>query len=470
MKRAKHYPHSISLFDEMTRDMQSKRRKSLKREARAIFRAGLNAVHAGEAVYHYMKIEKERGQEFLVCGKQRISLDDTGKILVLGAGKASSQMARAVERRLGNRIDGGAVVTQYGYAERCKHIEILEAAHPVPDISGLEASRVIEKLALSARKKDMVILLLSGGSSALMPAPAPGITLEDKQSATNSLLRAGAPIEALNCVRKHLSDLKGGNLARKIFPARMSVLLVSDVIGDPLDVIGSGPAAGDSTTFFQAKAYLEHYGVFQEMPEAVKERIEAGCRDEIPETPAPGDKIFRRVCHHIVANNKIALQAAYEMAKSMGYNVSVRTNTLDGEAREAGKSIAEDAKRILDNSRNKLSSRCLLYGGETTVRVQGNGLGGRCQELALSFAIKIRGYENVCLLAAGTDGRDGPTEAAGGIVDGRTAKTAQNQGLDPDAHLRDNNSHSFLRRRRSCVVTGPSGTNVMDLVILLVNF
>jgi len=235
----------------MARDMKAKRRRSLKREARAIFRAGLNAVHAGEAIYKYMKIEKgQKGQEYLVCGKQRISLDETERILVLGAGKASSQMARAVERRLGNRIDGGVVVTQYGYAEKCRHIEILEASHPVPDISGLEASRKIEKLAADARKEDLVIFLLSGGGSALMPAPASGISLEDKQSATNSLLRAGAPIEALNCVRKHLSELKGGNLARKVFPARMCVLLVSDVIGDPLDVIASGPAIGDSTTFF----------------------------------------------------------------------------------------------------------------------------------------------------------------------------------------------------------------------------
>lgn len=449
--------------------MKPKRRKSLKRDARAIFRAGLNAVHAGEAVYRYMKIEKEKSREFLVCGKQRIPLDETERILVLGAGKASSQMARAVERRLGDRIDGGAVVTQCGYAEKCQHIGIFEASHPVPDVSGLEASRKIVNLAADARKEDLVILLLSGGGSALMPAPAPGISLEHKQSATNSLLRAGAPIEVLNCVRKHLSEIKGGNLARKVFPARMSVLLVSDVIGDPLDVIASGPAIGDPTTFLETKLHLERYGVFQEMPKTIKERIEAGCRNEIPDTPAPGDKIFKRVSHHVVANNKIALRAAYEKAKSMGYNVKVQTHSLSGEAREAGKFIAKDAQRILRNSRKKHSPQCLLYGGETTVRVLGNGVGGRCQELALSFGIEIRGHENICLLAAGTDGRDGPTEAAGGIVDGGTAKTAQNQGLDPIAHLHDNNSHDFLRRLSSCVYTGPSGTNVMDLVILLVN-
>ena len=453
----------------MVRDMKAKRRRSLKREARAIFRAGLNAVHAGEAVYRYMKIEKEKGQEYLVCGKQKISMDETERIFVLGAGKASSQMARAVERRLGNRIDGGAVVTQYGYAEKCRRIEILEASHPVPDSSGLEASRKIENLAADAQKADLVIFLLSGGGSALMPAPAPGISLEDKQSATNSLLRAGAPIEALNCVRKHLSDLKGGNLARKVFPARMCVLLVSDVIGDPLDVIASGPAIGDSTTFFEAKAHLERYGVFQEMPKAIKERIEAGCRNEIPDTPAPGDKIFKRVSHHVVANNTIALRAAYKKAKSIGCNVKVQTNSLSGEAKEVGKSIAEDGKMISGSSRKKRSPQCLLYGGETTVRVVGGGIGGRCQELALSFAIEICGHENICLLAAGTDGRDGPTEAAGAIVDGRTAKTSQNQGLDPNDYLRDNNSYHFLRQRRACIRTGPTGTNVMDLVILLVN-
>ena len=302
-----------------------------------------------------------------------------------------------------------------------------------------------------------------------MPAPAAGVSLEDKQSVTNSLLRAGAPIEALNCVRKHLSDLKGGNLARKVFPARMSVLLVSDVIGDPLDVIASGPATGDSTTFFDAKAYLQSYGVFCEMPEAIRKRIEAGCRHEIPDTPAPGDRIFGHVSHHIVANNKIALRAAYKKAKSMGYRVKVLTDCLSGEASEVGKSIAEDAKRILGDSHKKHLPNCLLYGGETTVRVLGDGLGGRCQELALSFAIEISGHKNICLLAVGTDGKDGPTQAAGAIVNGRTAKMAQNQGLDPNAYLRNNNSHDFLRRLRACVYTGPSGTNVMDLVIMLVN-
>ena len=405
----------------------------------------------------------------LVCGSERIRLDEVGRIIVLGAGKASSQMARAVERRLGNRIDSGAVVTQYGYGEKCRYIEILEASHPVPDLSGLEASMKINDLASSAGREDVVIFLLSGGGSALMPAPASGISLEDKQFVTNSLLRAGAPIEALNCVRKHLSELKGGNLARRVFPARMSVLLVSDVIDDPLDVIGSGPATGDSTTFSRAKAYLQHFGVYQDMPEAIKERIEAGCRDEIPDTPSPGDKIFRRVSHHVVANNKIALQAAYEKANSLGFNVKVRTNSLSGEARQAGKSIAEDAKKILSNSRSKRFPQCLLYGGETTVRVLGTGVGGRCQELALSFAIEVQGNNNICLLSAGTDGRDGPTEAAGAIVDGKTVKMAQNQSLDPNAYLRDNNSHDFLRRLNSCVYTGPSGTNVMDLVILVVN-
>ena len=450
--------------------MKPKRKRSLKREARTIFRAGLKAVHAGEAVYRYMKVEKDKDKDFFILGKEKISLNETGRILVLGAGKASSQLARAVERRLGNRIDGGAVVTQYGYAEKCRHIEILEASHPVPDSSGLEASRRIEKLAAGALKEDLVIFLLSGGGSALMPAPAPGISLANKQFVTNALLRAGAPIEALNCVRKHLSELKGGNLARKVFPARMSVLLVSDVIGDPLDVIGSGPATGDSTTFSQAKAYLQHYCVFRELPKAIKERIEAGCRGEIPDTPAPGDKIFRRVSHHVVANNRIALRAAFEKAKSMGYSVKVQTHSLSGEARVAGKSIAEDAKEILSNLRKKRSPQCLLYGGETTVKVTGDGVGGRCQELALSFAIDIRGHENICLLAAGTDGRDGPTEAAGALVDGRTVQKAQIQGLDPNAYLRNNNSYDFHRRLSSCVNTGPSGTNVMDLVILLVNY
>ncbi len=302
-----------------------------------------------------------------------------------------------------------------------------------------------------------------------MPAPAPGVSLEDKQAVTASLLRAGAPIEALNCVRKHLSDLKGGGLARMVFPARMVVLLVSDVIGDPLDVIASGPACGDPSTFAQAKEYLQRYGAFRKAPPGIRKRIEAGCRREIPDTPPPGDKMFRRVSHHIVANNKIALRAAYAKAKSMGYSTEIMTAALSGEAREAGESLAEEARCALGASRKRRRPKCLLYGGETTVTVTGEGSGGRCQELALSFAIGIRGQDNVCLLAAGTDGRDGPTEVAGAIVDGKTAETKQNQYLDAMAHLHDNNSYHFFRHRKACVSTGPSGTNVMDLVIMLVN-
>lgn len=447
--------------------MESTRRRSLKREARAIFRAGLRAVHAGKAVSRYVQIEKKRGREILVCGRRKIPLAKTERIIVLGAGKASSQMARALERRLGNRIAGGAVVTQYGHAEKCERVEILEASHPVPDMSGVEASGKIEAWAAGAREADVVIFLLSGGGSALMPAPAPGISLEDKQFVTNALLRAGAPIQALNCVRKHLSALKGGNLARKVFPAQMSVLLVSDVIGDPLDVIASGPAAGDSSTFAQAKEHLQRYGGLRRMPKAVRKRIEAGCRGDIPDTPAPGSEIFRRVSHHVAANNEIALRAARHKAKSLGYDVRIRTGALSGDACGAGRRIAEEARKIAYDSRRRRSPICLLYGGETTVRVSGDGLGGRCQELALAFAIEIRGLGNVCLLAAGTDGKDGPTEAAGAVVDGKTAKTAKNSMLDPNARLRDNDSHSFLRPRGACVITGPTATNVMDLVILL---
>lgn len=448
--------------------MKPARRRSLKTDARAIFRAGLRAAHAGEAVYQYTRIEKNESGETLVCGDQKIPLEKTKRIIVLGGGKASAQMGRALERRLGGRIWGGAIVTQYGHAETCRRVEILEAAHPVPDVAGVAASKKIEKWAESAGEEDLVICLLSGGGSALMPAPADGVSLADKQAVTASLLRAGAPIEALNCVRKHLSALKGGNLARKAFPARMVVLLASDVIDDPLDVIASGPAVGDSSTFAEAEAYLQAYGVWRETPASVRRRLEAGCRGEMPDTPAPGAEIFRRVRHHVVANNGVALGAARRQARSMGYSASIETRSLRGEAREVGKSLAEEARRLAARSSENASPRCLLYGGETTVRVVGDGLGGRCQELALAFAMEICGLGNVCLLAAGTDGRDGPTEAAGAIVDGGTAKRKQNQDVDPAACLRDNDSHRFLRSRCACVLTGASGTNVMDLVIMLI--
>ncbi len=303
----------------LAKGTKTPRPSSLRRDARSIFLAGLDAVRAGPAVHRALAVERTRQGDVLRCGRARVPLRPGGRLIVVGAGKASAQMAHAVERRLGRRISGGTVVTQYGNAAPCRRVEVLEAGHPVPDAAGVEAARRVGQWVDGAGPDDVVLCLISGGGSALLPAPTEGVTLEDKRAVTDALLRAGAPIEALNCVRKHLSALKGGHLARRAAPARLLVLLVSDVVGDPLDVIASGPAFGDPSTFADARAYLERYGVWEGAPPGVRRRIEEGAAGRVPETPAPGDPLFARVRHERLADNGIALQAAAARARALGY-------------------------------------------------------------------------------------------------------------------------------------------------------
>ncbi|MEK6709259.1 MAG: DUF4147 domain-containing protein [Nitrospinota bacterium] len=440
----------------------------LRRDARAIFDAGLDAVRADEAVLRALRLERTPKGEVLACGRARMPLRPGGRVIVVGAGKASARMAQAVEKVLGGRIAGGTVVTSYGSAVPCRRIEIREAGHPTPDRAGVEAARRIGRWADEAGRGDLVLCLISGGGSALLPAPAGGLTLQDKQKVTAALLRAGAPIEALNCVRKHLSALKGGQLARRAAPARVLVLLVSDVVGDPLDVIASGPACGDPTTFTDAKRYLERYGAWWSAPARVRRRIEAGIAGRIPDTPAPGELASSRVRHLILASNALALDAAARRARGLGYRTLILTRRLQGEAREAGAFLAALAAGIASDGQPLRPPACVLLGGETTVTVRGRGLGGRCQELALAFALHAGEAETACLLAAGTDGRDGPTGAAGGWVDGKIIQKANNLKIDPRNYLSNNDAYRFFRRVGAHVTTGPTGTNVMDLVVLVV--
>jgi hydroxypyruvate reductase len=393
---------------------------------------------------------------------------DRGRVLVVGAGKASGAMAAAAETILGDRIAGGLVVVKDGYVAETRRIRLVEAGHPVPDARGEAAARQIRALVEEAGPDDLVLVLVSGGGSALTPAPVPPITLADKQAMTRLLLSAGASINQLNAVRKHCSLLKGGQLARAAPPARVHALLLSDVIGDPLDVIASGPTAPDASTFADALAILERFELTGRAPASIVDRLERGARGEIPETPKPDDPVFRRVTNTVIGNNALVVDAAAERARALGYTPHVLTRSLEGEARDVASSLVALARRIREGGGPVAAPACVIAGGETTVTVRGQGRGGRCQEWALAALIALDGIDGVVALAAGTDGTDGPTDAAGAVVDGASAGRARKLGHDPASRLADNDSNPVLAALGDLVVTGPTNTNLLDLYLLLV--
>lgn len=382
------------------------------------------------------------------------------RVLVLGCGKASGAMASAAEEVLGDRIAEGFIVVKDGYTVPLRRVTLAEAGHPVPDERGLAASARLLELARGAGEDELVLFLVSGGGSALTPAPAPPITLAEKQQVTRLLLAAGATIGELNAVRKHLSLFKGGQLARAAWPATVLTLALSDVIGDPLDVIASGPTAPDPTTFATALEVLERRGVRAAAPESVIRRLEAGCRGEIEETPKPGDRVFEGVTNLVIGNNALITGAAVAAAERLGYRPHFLMRELQGEAREVARDLTERVRALTPPA-------CLIAGGETTVTVKGRGKGGRCQEFALAAALQLRPGDGLTVLAAGTDGTDGPTDAAGAIVDGETVGRGRAAGADPERALDDNDAHRFLRASGDLLVSGPTNTNLLDLYVLL---
>lgn len=446
----------------------TRRPAHLRRDAKSIFRAALASVRAEKVVPETISLESTKAGEWLRCAGKRFPLRPGGRLIVVGAGKASSHMARAAERLLGRRVDGGAVVTQRGHAVRCKRIEILEAGHPVPDEDGIEAARTIGAWIDGAGEEDLVLCLISGGGSALMPAPAKGVTLGGKRAVTGALLKSGATINALNCVRKHLSRLKGGHLARRTAPARLLTLAISDVIGDPLDVIASGPTCGDPTTFSDAERELKSHGIWKSLPSGIRRHLQKGIAGDIPETPDPADPLFDRVHNVVAANNETALRAAAGAARALGYRPMILTRRMQGEAREVGRFLAGLTDGVRGEGFPARPPVCLLLGGETTVTVRGKGIGGRCQELALSFLGRIADCDSVCLLSAGSDGRDGPSPAAGAIVDGGSMDILKKQGLDVGSFLSENDSYGYFNRFGGAFSLPPTGTNVMDIVVLLI--
>ena len=391
------------------------------------------------------------------------------RLLVCGFGKAATAMAETLEQSLGDLIDSGFVVTKYGHGSqgKLKKVRLMEAGHPLPDANGVRGAEEVIRLARSADARTLVVALISGGGSALCVAPAAGITLADKQRTTDLLLRAGADIGELNCVRKHLSRIKGGRLAELLYPATTVALLLSDVIGDRLDVIASGPTAPDRTTFADALTVLENFRLLRTVPRPVVELLSRGKAGEMPETPKEGHPVFRTVANTVIGSLPMALAAAGKAAQQqLGLKTEILSAQMAGEAREAGRWLAHKAIAVRATRQDQLPL-CLLAGGETTVTVTGTGRGGRNMELALAFAMEIEGSHGITLLSAGTDGNDGPTDAAGALVDGTTIPLARNRGLDPAACLRDNDSYTFFEKSGDLFMTGPTGTNVMDIQIIL---
>jgi glycerate 2-kinase len=394
---------------------------------------------------------------------QRRKFDRYRNIYVVGAGKAGASMALAAERVLGRRITAGLINVKYGYTARLRRIELNECGHPVPDERGVAGAARIAELASMARAGDLVLCLISGGASALLPLPAEGVTLAEKQETTRLLLACGANIHEMNAVRKHISRIKGGQLARLAAPAAVEALLVSDVIGDNLDVIGSGPAAPDASTFGGALAILDTYQVRAKAPAAVRDRLERGSRGELPETPKPGDPLFRQVRNAIVGSNRQALDAAARRARELGFHTLVLASGIQGETREVARMHAAIAREVVEMKRPVKRPACIITGGETTVTLRGKGKGGRNQEFVLAAAMDIAGLPDTVVFSAGTDGTDGPTDAAGAIADGDTLR----RGPEAARYLEANDSYRYFEKLGDLVITGPTNTNVMDVRLIL---
>ena len=425
-------------------------KSTLRAAADELRQAALGAVNPEIAVRQHMC----RDGDTLDVADRRYILGDYEGIYVIGAGKAAVPMTAAVAETLGSELTEGIIVTKYGHGDSAT--SLIEAGHPVPDENSVRGAQAVTALARKATKRDLVICLISGGGSALLTLPVPGLDLSGLQALTDALLRSGATIHEINTVRKHCSRIKGGNLALLANPAQLVTLILSDVVGDSLDVIASGPTVPDPTTMDDARAVLDRYEIHPDPP------------IRFHETPKPGDPIFERVQHVIVGSNRLAALAAVERARQLGFNSLLLSTFIEGEAREVARVAAALAKGVRTQGDPVSSPACLVWGGETTVTIRGNGKGGRNQELALASALALEGWPDVLMMALATDGTDGPTDAAGAIATGETIARARALGLDPQAALETNDSYPFFDSLGDLIFTGPTGTNVNDLLFILV--
>ncbi len=389
-------------------------------------------------------------------------------VYVVGGGKASGSMAGALEQLLDKNVTAGIVNVPRGDRSKTAKITLNQASHPTPDEAGVKGTRKMLEIAEQAEKDDLIICLISGGGSSLMPLPRGEISISDKKALTSTLLKSGANINEINTVRKHISEFKGGWLAKKAYPATILNLILSDVVGDPLDFIASGPTVPDSTTFADAVNVLKKYGLWDKAPLTIRKVLSDGEKGLITETPKTDDKAFKKTYNIIIGNNRSASLAACSTLKTAGLNTLLLSATLEGEARQAGAILATVAREVLASGNPVSKPAGIVIGGETTVIVKGKGIGGRNQEIPLAAALKIGGLNGAVLASLSTDGIDGPTDAAGAIVDGKTLVRAVNAGMVAEHFLANNDSYHFLQKLDDLIFTGQTGTNVNDVSVIVV--
>jgi hydroxypyruvate reductase len=433
--------------------------------AEDIFFSGLNGVEPENAIKRHIR----RLGNDLVTPNGTYDLNTYRNIYIVGGGKAGAPMAKAMEDILGERISEGLVIVKYGHGEETRKVKVLEAAHPIPDESGVRHTKELLDLLKRTQGNDLVVCLLSGGGSALMIAPAEGVSLQEKQELTRHLLECGASINEINTLRKHVSAIKGGRLAKAACPSTVICLILSDVVGDDLSTIASGPTYPDGTTFSSCLEILERYGIKEKISKTIIEYLEMGCGNQEEETLKRGNPALEKTENIIVGSNIQALQSAKAKADTLGFNTLILSSSIEGETKDVAKVHAAIVKEIIATENPIKRPACILSGGETTVKIQGTGKGGRNQEFALVVATEIDGIKGVTILCAGTDGNDGPTDAAGAIVDGDSMSRSLKKGLKAREFLDNNDSYSFFSIQGDLFKTGPTKTNVMDLRIMLVS-
>jgi len=438
--------------------------KNPRLDIRKIFDAGLKAADPGEAIRRAVKLTGKR----LLISDREYDLGAFDRVMVVGAGKAGASMVSSLEGILGSYITGGTIITKYGYGLALNIVSVMEAGHPIPDESGVRGSECILDLLEDAGKRDFVLCVISGGGSALLPMPVSGISLHDKQKTTQALLDCGADIHEINTIRKHISGIKGGRLAEAAFPATLVTLILSDVTGDDLDVIASGPTVPDRSTFRDCMEIVNKYDLEERLPPSVIAYLKRGVEGREPETPKPGDPVFDRTLAFVTGSCALSVFSAKQKAVELGYNAIILSSCIEGETRDVAKVHAAIAKEILKSGNPVSTPGCVISGGETTVTIRGDGLGGRNMEFVLAAAMEIEGLGGVTLLSGGTDGTDGPTDSAGAIADGTTVQAARYRGYDAALYLRNNDSYHFFEATGDLLMTGPTMTNVMDLRIFLV--
>ena len=443
--------------------MTSKLHKT-RNDALAIFHAGLNAVSPKKAINRFC----QRQGNVLTIGEENFDVSSFEKIYIVGAGKATAPMAAAFESLLGADLTAGIIPVKYGHTETLNTVQTIEAGHPVPDENGETGSEKILEMAQTAGANDLCICLLSGGGSALLPLAVSGVSLADKQETTHVLLSCGATIHEINTLRKHLSRIKGGRLAVAASPASMVSLILSDVVGDNLDVIASGPTVPDNSTFSDCMDIVSKYGLHDRLPQSIIRHFENGLTDHLHETPKAEHRVFKKTRNIIIGSNIEALLAAKKKAIGLGYETIILSSMIEGDTGQAARIHAAIANEVITSGNPLQLPACILSGGETTVTLKGSGMGGRNQEFALCTVEEIAGITPIVVISAGTDGNDGPTDAAGAIADNTTMERALKIGFDHKKYLGNNDSYNFFQALDDLLITGPTNTNVMDIHILII--